>query len=225
MRNLKRLSVAAVSALVLSGTVASAASATYDSEIEASSIRGRQVTEHVFNTDPGQVRCAVAVFTATTKGTLKEPGVYTSEELTVHPEYGEAAMKCKLFKAKTPGTISTEGCNLQFKKSTATEPAGTFHAPLELKCSAGKALVIKDAVGMGCEITIGEQSLGTVMMTNQELGPKPDVSWEFASTNIAYSWTKGCTGTAGKNTNGSYEGIIRAFGLNAKEQPVSTWVT
>jgi hypothetical protein len=204
-------------ACMLAALAAPLASASYDSEIETTTISGTQTETLESGTDVGVIKCTATSFSGTQLGGLKEAGVFATETVTVHP----TPSGCTLSGLKV--NITTTGCNYKVAEAVSTQ------APATLVCEAGKEIVAKDTAGLGCEVKFGSQTpSGQVTFTNAGEGKARDVSWKAALTGLSYSWTAGCpnaSGKAGSNTNGTYKATETVKGLNAKAEQVGIWVT
>jgi hypothetical protein len=221
MNRLEALGIALVAALALGCIAAGSALASYDSEVESTTVTGSQTTEHL--TFLGfAYQCKTATFTASAKGSLKEAGVFTSEHLTVHPAYSNCSDVGMTF------SVNTTGCNYTLKPATTTEPAGTSHAIVDLRCEPGKAIVVKDNLGVGGEIRIPEQTpKGVVEITNQGTGKGRTLGLAFQLSSTTYTWGEETTSgpKPGSASNGTYEGSATLKGANAKGEQVGIWAT
>jgi hypothetical protein len=221
MRKLKALGLALVAIGAISAVAAASASANYNiASATGGSISGSQTVTNEFVTTIGTVKCTTATFAAS-------QATETAETLTVLPTYSG----CTLAGIKV--NITTNKCHYLFTKPTTTEPTGTTHAIVHVKCpTAGTNafILIKDTAGAGCEVKVAEQETkGTVMMTNvpehisivegKEVLTKDKVSVESNVEGIAATWTAGCPNTGGKaggDAKGKYLGSVEVEGKSGE---------
>jgi hypothetical protein len=218
MRSFKAFSLALVAMFALSAVMASAAFATYDSEVATTTLNGSQKTENEFTTDVGTVKCKTATFSGTQSGTeVGKTGVFTAPTVTVHPTYET----CNL--AGQSVSITTTGCDYVFATAVSQKAAVT------VKCETGKEIIIKDKAGLGCEVKVkGQSPSGTVAFKTEGAGKTREVLVTSSVTGISYSWTAGCPNAAkkaGSNTNGTYSGSVLEKGTNAAKEQVGISVT
>jgi hypothetical protein len=225
MRSIKVFGLVLVAALAMSAVVASAASAFYDSEVETTTLSGKQGVENEFTTDVGTVKCKTATFSGTQKGAKVEGG-FTAEMINVTPTYSE----CNL--AGQAVSVTTTGCEYTFDPLETLETADkTKHiiSKATVLCETGKEIIIKDKAGLGCEVKVKAQMTGgRVKLTNAGAGKTRTVLVTAEVTGISYSWTAGCPNAAkkaGSNTNGTYSGTVSTEGKNAAKEQVGIWVT
>jgi hypothetical protein len=219
MRNSLAVTLALFAAGAIAAAPAPSASANYNlASATGGTISGSQVGANEFLTDAGFVKCTTATFGAS-------QATETAETLTVLPTYAGCTL------SSFSATVTTSKCHYQYTKPTATDELKspvTAHAVVNVKCpTAGTNafILIKDNVGLGCEIKVAEQETkGVAEMTNEEAGTVLFGGVE----GIAYSWTAGCPGAGGKagsNTNGKYFGNIRFAGKNSGGTAVKFFVT
>jgi hypothetical protein len=212
----KVFSLALVAAFALSALVAPAAFATYDSEVASTTLSGSQVTTNSFTTDVGTLKCSIATVSGVSTGTAVSGG-FTASEWGLHPNYGTCSLSGQ------PVDFFTAGCGYLLATAVSKKAAAT------ILCETGKAFVIKDTVGLGCEVTIKAQTPGgSAGFTNNGTGTGRTVLVTWSLTGIAYTWTAGCPnskGKAGSNTNGTYSGSVSVKGENAAKAQVGIWVT
>jgi hypothetical protein len=204
MRNLKALGLALTAIGAISVVAAASASANYNiASATGGTISGSQVTTNEFVTTVGTVKCTIATFSGSS-------ATETSETETI---LGSPS-GCTLAGVKV--AITGGKCHVLATKPTTTEPTGTTHAIVHVKCptsGTNSFILIKDTAGAGCEVKVAEQETkGTVMMTNEAAGT---VLVESNVEGIAATWTAGCPnsgGKAGGDSLGQYKGSIRFEG-------------
>ena len=78
MRKSKAFGLVLAATLALSAVGASAAFATYDSEVETTTTSGVQVVENTFTTDVGNTKCKTMTVSGTQKGKEVDKGIFTA---------------------------------------------------------------------------------------------------------------------------------------------------
>jgi hypothetical protein len=217
MGKLKALGVALVAIGAANAVAATSASANYNiASATGGTVSGSQVATNEFVTTVGTVKCTTVTGSAS-------QATETAETVTGLPSYSG----CTLAGVKV--NITTNKCHYLSTKPTTTEPTGTTHAIVHVKCSTAGTnafILIKDTSGLGCEIKVAEQEPGgTVMITNEAAGT---VFGESNVEGIAYTWTAGCPnagGKAGGDSKGVYKGSGRAAGKNTSGTTVAVKVT
>jgi hypothetical protein len=213
IRNLKALGLALVAVLAMSVMAASAAQgAAFKSEAGTTFLSGSQVTENVFTTAAGKVKCKKATFSGEVTGT-------SVTELTIIPLYEE----CTAFGQSAKVTM--EGCDYDFDVTTAT----TGH--VKITCPPEKHITVHVTSG-NCSLTIFGQTPGvpTVDFTNQGgPGNTRDVLVTSTVSQIEYTVDGPGTicGTAGtyKGAEGAkYDGTVTEKGANEGGTQVGVWV-
>jgi hypothetical protein len=110
--------------------------------------------------------------------------------ITAHPVY----TGCKIAEVVNT-TVTTTGCNYLFTSETTTNTTSAKEdATVHVECEAGKK--IKIGPTLGCEVTVGEQTLHGVHYNNATPEGTPTeremhITLEATAMNIAYE-TKGC---------------------------------
>jgi len=221
MRNAKAFGLALVAAMALGAVAASAASATYDSHSESTVLEGTQVGVNEFHTGLGTVKCKTATFEGTQSGGKEvEEGVWTTDSITVHPEY----TKCTAFGLSA--TVNTEGCNYVFSEATTTGE-NKSHSEVHIECDPGKAIVITNFGG--CTVTVPEQTPteGLVDFENQNVENTSERDVLVTSTVKGIHYTRGgsCADEGVTHTDGEYTGEVTVKGFDTKGEPTGIWVT
>jgi hypothetical protein len=168
-----------------------------------------QTAQNKFKTDVGTVICSVASFTG-------HQSTETATTLTVHPTYSTCTL------AGTAVSINTVSCSYRFN-TPVTAPAPT-HATVSVLCSAGSSIVIRDATGVGCEVSVGTQNPGGVVSFENSA---PSVSVTAAVTGITYTDNGSCpnTETGHTNSTGTYSGGVSASGFTSSSVANEIMVT
>lgn len=212
---IKMLGTVLVGILLASSCAASPASAEkqYHWETETSSQEGSQLTQNVFKTAAGEVKCN----SMTVKGSSSAT---TASSLTLFPIW----IGCTAF-GETAHVTST-GCDFHLGTPTTT-PTG-FHAPVSIICATGSVISITVTVfgSSICTMTIGAQTgIGNFDFTNQGSGTTRDVLITSTATGIDYTVDGGggFCGSTGLHTDGTYTGTITTKGFSGGKQ-VGFWV-
>jgi hypothetical protein len=222
MRKLRAFALAVIAALAIGAVASASAFAGYRSEIEKTNYSGAQVTQIVFATDIGSVKCTTATFVATeVKGTEKGAKNFTAETLSFQPSFSG----CTLAGLKV--TFDSKSCLEDYTPNTPT-PENKKHFRVDPSCTGGTT-TIKDTAGLGCELTVGSQTWGGVEKGNNlGSGSTREIEGVLELTEIAYSWTAACPnagGKAGSKSNGTRSGTIRLKGTNPSGgAQVGVWV-
>lgn len=212
-RKLRTLALVSGAALIALAVAASSAWATYDQGLtgEAATISGSQVTQNVWTTNSGTVKCEKASLAGKGVGAMEEPsaGTTTYAEITVHPTYEE----CRAFGLAE--TWTTTGCNFVLTTATTTEKAVTgfdAHAAMHIECEPGHKMIV-NAGGGGCILEIGEQTPGGVVDLKNEANGT--VLWQWTIEGISYHQEGSkCTGGTGTFANAKLTGTVNFSGRN-----------
>jgi hypothetical protein len=192
-RKIKLIGLAALAVLAVSAVSASAASAAqFTSSAETTTLEGSQKTQNVFTTPAGEVKCSVAKFSGTQKGTADGGLGFTSQTATVHPTYES----CTAFGFSA--TVNTASCNY------------TLHANGEVdivNCPSTAPIKITIPIG-GCNITVTNQSAKKTVTYANEAGGDVLVTANVSS--IAFTSSGGLCGSSG--TGASYKGSVLTNG-------------
>ncbi len=123
--------------------------------------------------------------------------------ITAHPVY----TGCKIGGVVNT-TVTTTGCNYLFTSETTTNTTEAKEdATVHVECAVGSK--IKIGPTLGCEITVGEQTLHGVRYNNATPEGTPTeremhITLEATAMNIAYE-TKGCASVTGE-ADGAHAG-------------------
>jgi len=190
-RKLKMIGLAAIAVLAVTAVSASAASAaSFTSSAETTTLEGSQKTTNVFTTGAGEVKCAVAKFNGTQKGTKSEGLGFTSQTASVHPTYEN----CTAFGFSA--TVATNACEYVLHANGETDI---------VNCATPIKITIPVA---GCNITVGNQNgLKSVSYTNEAGG---DILVTANVAGISFTSSGGLCGSSG--TNGTYKGSVLTNG-------------
>jgi hypothetical protein len=196
-RKLKVIGLAALAVLAVSAVSASAAhAAQFTSEVEDTFLLGNQKTQSVFTTNAGEVKCEIAKFEGTMKGTADGGLGFTSQTAKVHPTYE----KCTAFGFAE--VTDTHACEFEFSAS------GTVSI---VNCPSTAPITIT-IPSLGCNITIANQGpLSSVTYDNEGSGSTASILVTLNVTGITYTSSSLPCGPSG--TNGTLTGsmTISAF--------------
>jgi hypothetical protein len=209
-RRLKSLGGAALVALALATTMASAAHAAQfmsDGNVEAK-VEANQSTTHTFSVEGNNSTCGTAKFA--TAGLFNSP----RSSVVLHPTYSG----CTAF-GFINVVISTTGCDLVFT-APGTVVAGKVPGGLEIVCDPGKAITVTAGT---CEVSIGPQSFtkGLTFENNSAVFPRT-VTLHSAVTGIEVTKVKDgflCPLSGTGPVKGTYTGdtLAKAFSAEAEQ--------
>lgn len=229
-RNLKALGLALVAVLAMGAVMASAASASFDSEIEKTTIEGEQPAEskHKFTVEAGSTECSTAKFHSLSSTTTTGPvtgtlsgSVYTSASLTIEPIYDNCTNSLL-----GEVNVKENGCHYRFTAGetiSSTTTAGSVH----VECHEGKVIEVVRASGFNpCTIKVGPQTLGGIVYHNEGSGSTRDVLVTANVEGLKYSQSGLlCPGGTGNFENGTYKGDVTTIGTDEAGNHVGVWVT
>lgn len=205
------LVIALAGASAMQGISASRAAAVFDAEASPLSLEGTQTNNHVIKTAVGNITCKKTKLTGTFQGAQVGVGVFTSEDLTLHPETNE----CTAF--GFAAEVRTAGCDYTFTR-TGKDGAGTPIGPIHIVCEAGKKIEIV-AIGF-CVMEIPPQTpSGHVAYHNEGAGAARDIKMTTTVKGIEYE------GTCGNGKLGEAEGTTTLKAFEAGGAQRGTWVT
>jgi hypothetical protein len=192
------------------------------SETDPTILAGNQVTVSQFAIPGTSVaaNCAVARFSGTVEGAEVGAGIFSSSEVTVHPEYeGSGGAGCAV-EPLGSGTVVTNGCDYVLTGETGA----TERAAIHIVCESGKRIEIQ---GPGCTIFETSQTVHGVHYTSLGSGSSRDVLVEAAVGDIAYTASGvlcGLVGIPSSGTNATYTGTITTQGFRDEGGVVGTQV-
>jgi hypothetical protein len=215
-RNLKLLGTALVAVLAFAAVMASVAQAKFDTITTfPTSEETAILTGEADPAGGGTQTLTTANGTSLTCTGIKiEQATVRDKDTTItaHPVY----TGCKIGGIVNT-TVTTTGCNYLFTSETTTNTTSAKEdATVHIECEAGKK--IKLGPTLGCELTIGEQTLHGVHYNNVDTTEerKMHLTIEATAMNIAYE-TKGCaslTGEAdGAHVGGENQGNTTVLGF------------
>lgn len=169
----------------------------FEAEGYPAGIIAPQVTQHVFGTSIGNLKCNGVDLGATVGG--------ASSELGLDPEF----RGCRVNASKT--TIRTNTCTYALKVANA---AGPYSGTLSLACSGSNQLEA-EFLGWGgnCTIKIPPQTLASVSYENQGSGASRTVLASMSGTGLKYTLGANCELTPGSYGNGTLSGSTSLGGL------------
>lgn len=213
-RSLKALApVLAATLLATALSAGSAVGAEFHSESTTTFSHGNQVTENVFKTSAGNVKCKKATFAG--KGTAK-----TANTAQITPSF----LECTGFGQKI--TMTMNGCT--FKGSATSATTGKS----EIVCPAGKVIQV-EVPSANCSLTIPGQVPGvsTVDFKNEGTGSTRDILVTATAAQIKYTVDGpgticGTPGTYEGEKGAGYTGTVtqKGFSSEALTTQVGVWV-
>lgn len=229
---LNRSSILLVTALVLSVTLVTSASAWAEDTFRSDASFGKATyfaataeSAQVLKFTPGDTQ-EVICGEVEVEGTMNGP---IATELTLVPEYGECGVyNSKTTKEELVASISFESCDYLFENKTSATEGGTEgkHAKVQLECDKAEDHVeIRiTALNLAC-ISLPEQEMHGVRYAGQATeGGLQHIVIDATAHGIEST----TTGSCGEEVHGSgaYVGEIRLFGFQdeAHEVPTDVWV-
>ncbi len=192
-RSLNALTLTLVALCALAALAASSASAFFDAKAEHVNLTGTQTSNHVLTTSLGTIACKKATFSGTAVGKSTGDGYWTTEDVTVHPQYAE----CTAF--GFTATMDTTFCDYTFTR-TSKDADGTPKGPIHITCSGTNK--IRMVIAGFCTMEIPPQTpVGHVAYHTKNAGTaNEDVEVTSTVTGIKYE------GNCGSGANGTYSG-------------------
>lgn len=201
IRNLKAFGLALIAVFAMTAVAAAGAQAQGSAQLTVegggtATLDGTQPEGEVQVLTRGvrEVTCNVATFHA------EESNGDTTATIT--PTYDDCHTNLG-----GPATITMNECDYLFHLSA--DAGDTFTATADLKCPAGKQVVIHAYISEtqhknspnspSCQYTFGEtgnQGLGTIDLTNKEAGPETPKDWILADINVGEVDSKRTIGSA-----------------------------
>jgi hypothetical protein len=222
-RKIKGLGLAFVAIAAMSMVAVSAAQA---SEVHATtaatsvSAFAQQLTQNVFITNAGSVKCTQA----TLEGTVNDQG-QSAEQLTAIEGTATATYAtCQAF--GQAAAIDMNGCKFTFTNNNGAQPPVTtaLRAYIDITgCTTGKSIEVTPQ--LNCVLTVPEQhNLGHVGFTNEGTAPNEDVKLTATVTGIKYQSHEECPSMipTETRTDGQFTGTTT---LQAREDLIPQQVT
>lgn len=205
-RRLKAVGACILALLAASALAGSAAAAEFHSESTTTYSSGAQVTENVFTTAAGKVKCKKAVFTG--KGTAK-----TATTAQATPNYAE----CTGF--GQAATVTMNGCTVKGTASSAV--AGN----VAIVCPAGKVIQV-DVPSGSCSLTVAAQTPSTSSLDYKEEGSGATRSILVTSTVGGIAVTVDGGGICGSSGSATLTGsaLIKGFSNEGLTTQTGVWV-